>query len=66
VNEYLDRLSETAVRPRVREKTNQDYQGMLRRYVRANLGERVLSGMRPLDLKTMYRQLSEQMKHVRE
>ncbi len=32
---------------------------MLRRYVRPNLGERVLSGMRPLDLQTMYRQLSE-------
>jgi integrase len=59
LNEYLDRWLETAVRPRVREKTYQDHQGMLRRYVRPNLGERVLSGMRPLDLQTMYRQLSE-------
>ncbi len=59
LNEYLDRWLETAVRPRVREKTYQDYQGVLRRYVRPNLGERVMSGMRPLDLQTMYRQLSE-------
>ena len=44
LNEYLDRSLETAVRPRVREKTYQDYQGMLRRYVRPNLGERVARG----------------------
>ena len=59
LNEYLDRWLETPVRPRVREKTYQDYQGMLRRYVRRSLGERVLSRMRPLDLQTMCRQLSE-------
>ena len=59
LNEYLDRWLETAVRPRVREKTYQDYQGMLRRYVRPNLGERVLAGMRPLDLQTVYQQMRE-------
>jgi len=31
LNEYLDRWLETAVKPRVREKTCQDYDGMLRR-----------------------------------
>jgi hypothetical protein len=31
LNEYLDRWLETAVKPRVREKTCQDYEGMLRR-----------------------------------
>jgi len=59
LNEYLDRWLETAVRPRVRAKTFQDYQGMLRRYVRPILGERVLAGMRPLDLQSMYHQVSE-------
>jgi len=59
LNEYLDRWLETAVRPRVRAKTFQDYQGILRRYVRPTLGERVLTGMRPLDLQTMYQQMSE-------
>src|SRR5580700_1879942 len=34
LNEYLDRRLETAVGPRVRPKTFQDYQGMLQRYVR--------------------------------
>jgi integrase len=59
LNEYLDRWIQTAVKPRVREKTCQDYEGMLRRYIRPTLGERVLAGMRPLDLQTMYQQMSE-------
>ena len=59
LNEYLDRWIETAVKPRVREKTCQDYDGMLRRYVRPMLGERVLAGMRPLDLQTMYQHMIE-------
>lgn len=59
LNEYLDRWLETAVRARVRAKTFQDYQGMLRRYVRPILGERVLAGIRPLDLQSMYHQMSE-------
>src|SRR5207244_1005039 len=48
LNEYLDRWLETAVKPRVREKTCQDYEGMLRRYVRPSLGERLLMALRPL------------------
>jgi Phage integrase, N-terminal SAM-like domain len=59
LNEYLDRWLETAVRPRVREKTYLDYQGMLRRYIRPNLGERVLAAMRPLDIPASYQQLIE-------
>jgi hypothetical protein len=50
LNEYLDRWLETAVKLRVREKTCQDYEGILRRYVRPNLGERVLATIHPLDL----------------
>ena len=59
LNEYLDRWIQTAVRPRVREKTCQDYEGMLRRYVRPNLGEAVLAPMRPLDLQMAYQQMLE-------
>jgi len=59
LNEYLDRWLETAVRARVRPKTCQDYQGMLHRYVRPILGDRVLAEMRPLDLQTMYQQMTE-------
>jgi hypothetical protein len=46
LNEYLDRWLETAVKPRVREKTCQDYDGMLRRYIRPGLGETVLAAKR--------------------
>jgi len=47
------------VKPRVREKTWQDYEGMLRRYIRPHLGETVLAAMRPLDLQTTYQQMIE-------
>jgi integrase len=59
VNEYLDRWLEAVVRPRVREKTCQDYEGMLRRYVRPSLGERLLTALRPLDLQTTYQQMMQ-------
>ena len=59
LNEYLDRWIQTAVKPRVREKTSHDYEGMLRRYIRPNLGETVLAAMRPLDLQTAYQQMIE-------
>jgi integrase len=59
LNEYLDRWLETAVKPRVREKTCQDYEGMLRRYVRPSLGERLLSALSPLGLQTTYQQMME-------
>jgi hypothetical protein len=42
LNEYLDRWRETAVKPRVREKTYQDYEDMVRRYIRPNLWESLL------------------------
>src|SRR4029077_19382510 len=57
LNEYLDRWFETAVKPRLREKTCQDYEGMLRRYVRPSLGERLLTALRPLDVQTSYHQM---------
>jgi integrase len=59
LNEYLDRWVETAVKPRVREKTCQDYEGMLRRCVRPSLGERLLTALRPLDVQTTYQQMIE-------
>jgi integrase len=59
LNEYLDRWLKTAVGPRVRPKTFQDYQGMLHRYVRPVLGERILAALRPLDLQAMYQHMTE-------
>jgi Phage integrase, N-terminal SAM-like domain len=59
LNEYLDRWLETAVKPRVREKTCQDYDGILRRYIRPVLGDRVLVSMRPMESQTPGRALEE-------
>src|SRR5436190_20292659 len=59
LNEYLDPWIETAVKPRVREKTCQDYESLLRRYIRPNLGDRLLTALRPLDLQTTYQQMME-------
>jgi integrase len=59
LNEYLERWLQTAVKPRVREKTCQDYDGMLRRYIRPSLSERVMAAIRPLDLQTTYQQMKE-------
>ena len=39
-NEYIDRWADAAVKRRVREKAWQNYEGMLRRYPLASLGER--------------------------
>jgi integrase len=55
LNEYLD----PAVKPRVRGKTCQDYEGMLRRYIRPHLGARVIAAIRPLDLQATYQQMIE-------
>ncbi len=60
LNEYLDRWLDTAVKPRVRQKTCQDYAGILRRYIRPGLGDRVLASMRPMDIQTTYQGMIEQ------
>lgn len=59
LNEYLDRWIQTVVKPRVREKTWQDYEGMLQRHIRPHLGERVLAAMRPLEFQTTYQKMIE-------
>lgn len=59
LNEYLDRWLETAVKPRVRQKTCQDYDGILRRYIRPGLGDTVLVSMRPIDIQTAYHGMIE-------
>ena len=59
LNEYLDRWLKTAVKPRVREKTCQDYDGMLRRYIRPSLGETILATMQPMDVQTACQKMTE-------
>jgi integrase len=59
LNEYLDRWFKTAVKPRVRKKTCQGYDSILRRYIRPSLGETVLAAMQPMDVQTTYQKMTE-------
>ena len=42
LNQYLDRWLEVCAKPRLRAKSFQDYEGLLRRYVRPQLGMKPL------------------------
>jgi len=50
LNEFLDRWLDTAAKPKLREKSCQSCESLLRRYVRPVLGERILSAITPLDV----------------
>ncbi len=56
---YLKRWLETAAKPRVRARTFEDYEGLLKRYVLPALGGRRLDLIRPLDLQKLYRDMQE-------
>lgn len=58
LNEYLDHWLETAVKPRVRERTYEDYKGLARRYIRSPLGDRMLTQITPVELQKLYSELS--------
>ena len=57
LNEFLDRWLETAAKPKLREKSYRSYDGLLRRYIRPVLGERVLSTITPFDVQATCQQL---------
>lgn len=59
LNEYLDRWLQAAAKPRLREKSYEDYEGMLRRYVRPTLGEKLLTSISPLEIQGAYQQMIE-------
>lgn len=59
IDEYLDRWLETAARPRVRERTFNDYESLVSRYVRPVLGSKKLSEVRPLDVQKLYGDMQE-------
>ena len=54
---YLDRWLVAAARPRVRERTFDDYVDKLDRYIRPLLGGHKLSELRPLDIQRAYADL---------
>ena len=59
LNEYLDKWLETAAKPRLREKTLRDYEGLLRRHVRPTLGTRPLAEIGPLEIQRVYNAIQE-------
>jgi integrase len=60
VNTFLDKWLEAAAKPRLRQRTYEDYQALLRRYVRDELGKLKLSTLRPLDIQRLYSKMQAQ------
>ena len=59
VNEYLDKWLNDAAKKRLRERTHQNYENLMRRYVRPVLGKQRLADVTPLDLQSLYTKMSE-------
>ena len=59
LNEFLDRWLETAAKPKLRDKSYQSYESLLRRYIRPVLGERILSAVTPLDVQDAYQKMTD-------
>jgi len=54
VDEYLDKWFMVAARPRLRERTYEDYVEYAKRYVRPAIGKRRLEKIKPLDIQALY------------
>src|SRR5215213_734061 len=59
VDDYMKMWLETAARPRLRDNTYREYEGLLCRYVSPTLGGKRLSDVRPLDIQSLYASMSE-------
>lgn len=59
LNEYLDKWLESVARPRVSERTGNDYALLLARNVRPYIGTRRLCDVRPLDVQKLYQELQK-------
>jgi integrase len=57
LNQFLDRWLEVCAKPRLRAKSFQDYEGLLRRYVRPRLGGKTLATVTAFDIQILYREL---------
>jgi integrase len=59
VNEYLDKWLEMAAKPRLRERSFDDYSEKLDRYVRRLMGGQRLSDVRSFDVQSIYSSMAE-------
>jgi integrase len=57
LNQFLDRWLEVSAKPRLCAKSFQDYEGLLRRYVRPRLGDNTLETVSTFDIQELYRDL---------
>jgi integrase len=54
VDEYLDNWLKVSAKPRLKDRTYQDYKEYLDRYVRDKIGKIKLSKLKPLDIQAIY------------
>ena len=59
LDEFLDRWLDTSAKPKLREKSYQCYESLLRRYIRPVLGRRILSTITPLDVQDACQKMIE-------
>lgn len=59
LDEYLDHWLETAVKPRVREGSYQEYASSLRRNVRPIIGAKKLGSIKPVDVQGLYTEMQK-------
>jgi integrase len=57
LDEFLDRWLDTAAKPKLRDKSYESYESLLRRYIRPLLGERIMSTITPLDVQDAYQKM---------
>ena len=57
LDEFLDRWLDTAAKPKLRDKSYESYESLLRRYIRPVLGQRILSAITPLDVQDAYQKM---------
>jgi integrase len=57
LDEFLDRWLDTAAKPKLRDKSYESYESLLRRYIRPVLGGRILSAVTPLDVQGAYQKM---------
>lgn len=59
LSEYLDTWFEVAARPRLKDRTYEDYKEYMKRYISQALGNHRLSKIRPLDIQAVYSKMLE-------
>ena len=57
LNEFLDRWLETAVKPRVSQRTADNYRFLLKKYIREPLGSKKLENLQTLDIQKVYAEM---------